>query len=161
MRRSGRRALALAALAAGAGGVVLAVSSGLAAGGATSGVAAARATRLESVTRTVRLAGIGVQVTRKPSGGVCFRGGRAASCVASLGPAAIAYATARAGRRETLAGVAGPRVRAVIARLTRRGTTWARLRDGAFAALLPPGYRLRAIVKVLAGGRRVAFSAAS
>jgi hypothetical protein len=47
----------------------------------------------------------------------------------------------------------------VIARLSRRGTVWPELRRGVFYTVLPHGLRLRTIVKVLAGGRRVAFTA--
>jgi hypothetical protein len=36
---------------------------------------------------------------------------------------------------------------------------WPAFHDGAFYAVLPQGRALRALVKVLAGGRRVAFPA--
>ena len=54
-------------------------------------------------------------------------------------------------------GVAGSSVRAVIVKLTKKGTVWATLHDGAFVAAVPDGYRVLAVVKVLAGGRRQTF----
>jgi hypothetical protein len=69
------------------------------------------------------------------------------------------YATGIAGGRQVVAGAAGSRVRAVIARLTRRGTVWPSLRSGLFYAILPHGYRLHRLVAVLAGGRRLAVRA--
>jgi hypothetical protein len=49
-------------------------------------------------------------------------------------------------------------VRAVIVRLTSRGTVWATLKDGAFYAAVPKGHNVRAVVKVLAGGQRQSFT---
>jgi hypothetical protein len=146
------------ALAAVAAGVVVAVASGLGAT-TTSGVAAADAVRLQVVHHSVRIDGTVVRVTSKPSGAVCFAAPHASGCAATLGSSQLAYATGRAGRRYVLAGVAGAGVKAVIAHLSRRGTVWPTLRAGAFYTVLPTGYRLRSIVKVLAGGRRVAFRA--
>jgi hypothetical protein len=56
-----------------------------------------------------------------------------------------------------IGGVAGSRVQAVIVKFTRRGTTWAALRDGVFYANVPPAYRVRAVIKVLRGGVRQRF----
>lgn len=161
MARFARRVLALTALGAGLLGVVVAVASGLGRQtvSAQVGVAAAEVTKLTAVTRAVPVAGARVRVTRKPGGSVCLRAGRARACASSLGPAAVVFATAVVHGRQVVAGVAGARVRAVIARLTRRGTVWPAVRAGAFYALLPREHRLRAIVAVLAGGRRVAFRA--
>jgi streptogramin lyase len=148
------RALAFGGVAAVAVGVVVAVSSAFSS--ASSGVAAAEAT---STTRTVHVGGATVRVTQKPNGAVCFSGPGAASCASSLADSQLAYATGRIGGRVVLAGVAGAHVKAVIARLTFAGTVWPQLHGGAFYTVLPKGFRLRAIVKVLAGGRRVAFAA--
>ena len=146
------------ALAATAVAIFVAVTSGLGAA-TTSGVAAADAVRLQTVRHAVRIDGTVVHVTSKPSGAVCFSAPHASGCATTLDSGQLAYATGRAGRRFVLAGVAGAGVKAVIARLTRRGTVWPMLRSGAFYAVLPQGYRLRSIVKVLANGRRVAFRA--
>lgn len=161
MARFARRVLALTALGAGTFGVVVAVSSGLGRQqpGPEVGVAAAEATRLTVITRTVRVAGMRVRVARKPSGAVCIRARHAGSCVSSLGPNRVAYATGIAGRRQILVGVAGSGVRAVIARLTHRGTVWPTLRSSVFYAALPRAYRLRRLIAVLADGRRVAVRA--
>jgi hypothetical protein len=161
MARFARRVLALTALGAGMIGVVVAVSSGLGRqqAGPEVGVAAAEATRLTVITRTVRVAGVHVRVTRKPSGAVCFRARRVGSCASSMGSGRVVYATGIEGGRQVVAGVAGSRVRAVIARLTHRGTVWPALRSGVFCAVLPRGYRVYRLVAVLAGGRRVAVRA--
>jgi hypothetical protein len=151
---SSSRVLAFGGVAAAVAGVVLAVTSAL--GSATGGVAAADATQL---TRVVHVGGADVTVTTRPSGTVCFSAARASGCAVGLSGGRLSYATAKDGRRVVLAGVAGPGVKAVIARLSRGGVVWPTLRSGAFYAVLPDGFRLRAIVKVLAGGRRVTFRA--
>lgn len=147
------------ALAATVTAVIFAVASGLASGTATSGVAAADATRLHTVTHDVRIDGSTITVTSKPSGSVCFKAPAASGCASRLTDAQLSYDTGRSGKRIVLAGIAGPGVKAVIARLTHKGTVWPTLRKGAFYAVLPRGYKLTSIVKVLAGGRRVAFKA--
>lgn len=152
------RLLVFAALAAGAVGVVVAVATALSAT-TTSGVAAAHAVRLHTVRHTVRIDGHAVTVTTKPSGSVCFAGPHVSGCAASLAHGQLAYATGKAGSRVVLAGVAGPGVKAVIARLSHKGTVWPTLHTGAFYAVLPHGHRLTRIVKVLVGGRRVTFNA--
>lgn len=156
---NGSRVLVLGGLAAAVAGVFIAVSSGLGAATATSGVAAAEATKLQTVHRAVDVGGTTVRVTTKPSGSVCYSAPHVSDCTSSLGDAQLSYTTAHAGGRVVLAGVAGPHVKAVIARLTHKGTIWPALRNGAFYAVLPHGRGLRSIVKVLAGGRRVAFPA--
>ena len=143
-------------LAAGAAGVFVAVATALGAP-TTSGVAAAQATRLQTVTHTVRIGGTRVEVTTKPSGSVCYSAPGVSSCAASLADGQLSYATGHAGKRIVLAGVTGRGVTGVIARLSRKGTIWPTFRSGAFYAVLPHGYRLSSIVKVLAGGRRVTF----
>lgn len=147
------------ALAAVAAGVIFAIASGLAAGSPRSGVAAAEATRVHTVTHVVRIDGNRITVTSKPNGSVCFKAPDASGCASRLTDAQLSYDTGRSGKRVVLAGVAGPGVKAVIARLTHKGTVWPTLRRGAFYAVLPRGYKLTSIVKVLAGGRRVAFKA--
>lgn len=161
MGRVAHRLLVLGALAAAAAGVTIAVSNGLAARTAvpTVGVAAARVTLTRDVTSIIPVAGVRMAVTRKAGRAACYRAPHVASCAPALRAAEISYATGFAGRRQVLGGVAGARVRAVIARLTHGGTVWPRLRHGAFYAVLPAGFRLRAIVKVLPGGRRVSFAA--
>jgi hypothetical protein len=152
------RAQVFGALAAVAVGVFVAIASALSAS-STSGVAAAQAVRLHAVTRTVRIDGAGLKVTRNPSGSVCYSAPHVSGCAPSLAGGRLAYATGRSGSRTVLAGIAGPGVKAVIARLSHKGTIWPTLSGGAFYAVLPHGYRLTSIVKVLAGGRRVAFKA--
>lgn len=152
------RALVFGGLAAGAAGVFIAVASALGAP-TTSGVAAAQATRLQTVTHTVRIDGTRVKVTTKPSGSVCYSAPGVSGCAASLADGQLSYATGHAGKRVVLAGVAGRGVKGVIARLSRKGTVWPTLHDGAFYTVLPHGHRLTGIVKVLAGGHRVAFKA--
>jgi hypothetical protein len=49
-------------------------------------------------------------------------------------------------------------VRAVVVKLTRRGTVWASLQDGVFYADVPTAYRVRAVIKVLRDGTRKSFS---
>lgn len=147
------------ALAAVAAAIIFAVASGISAGTTTSGVAAADATRLQTVTNVVTIDGAKITVTSKPSGSVCYSAPGASGCAAQLTAGQLSYATGRSGTRLVLAGVAGPSVKAVIARLSHKGTVWPQLRSGAFYAVLPQGYRLTSIVKVLAGGHRVAFKA--
>jgi hypothetical protein len=148
--------LVFGGLAAGAVGVFVAVASALGAS-ATSGVAAAQATRLQTVTHTLRIDGTRMKVTTKPSGSVCYSAPGVSGCAASLADGQLSYATGQAGRRIVLAGVTGRGVTGVIARLSRKGTVWPTFQSGAFYAVLPHGYRLTGIVKVLAGGRRVSF----
>jgi hypothetical protein len=126
----------------------------------TSGVAAAEAVQAKPVHRTVRIDGAAIRVTKKPSGAVCYAAPHGISgCASSLGAEQVSYASGHAGKRLVLAGVAGAHVKAVIVRLTRKGTVWPTFRDGAFYAALPHGYRPVSIVKVLAGGRRVSVKA--
>lgn len=152
------RGLVFGALAAGAAGVVVAVSSGLGAA-TTGGVAAAQAVEIKTVKQSVRIDGTTVRITKKPSRAVCFAAPHAGACAASLGASELAYATGHSGKRLVIAGVAGTGVKAVIVRLTQKGTVWPTLRNGAFYAVLPAKHRLTSIVKVLAGGRRVSFKA--
>jgi hypothetical protein len=76
------------------------------------------------------------------------------SCTSSLAGDQIAYATSR----YAVGGVAGADVRAVIVRLTKKGTVWATLRRGTFYAAVPAGHNVRAVVKVLTDGSRKSFT---
>jgi hypothetical protein len=78
----------------------------------------------------------------------------ARSCTSSLAADQISYASSR----YAVGGVAGSDVRAVIVRLTKKGTVWATLRRGTFYAAVPAGHRVRAVVKVLKDGSRKSFT---
>ncbi len=78
----------------------------------------------------------------------------ARSCTANLAADQIAYASSR----YAVGGVAGSGVRAVIVRLTKKGTVWSTLRRGTFFAMVPKGYDVRAVVKVLGDGTRKSFT---
>jgi hypothetical protein len=78
----------------------------------------------------------------------------ARSCTPSLATDQISYASSR----YAVGGVAGSDVRAVIVRLTRKGTVWATMRRGTFYALVPRNHEVRAVVKVLRDGSRKSFT---
>jgi hypothetical protein len=78
----------------------------------------------------------------------------ARSCTSSLAPDQIAYASSR----YAVGGVAGSDVRAVIVRLTNKGTVWASLRRGTFYVAVPAEHNVRAVVKVLSNGSRTSFT---
>lgn len=155
---SRERGLVFGALCAVILAAVFAVTGALGSSTASSGVAGARATLVSA--SSVRIDGATIAVTRQGSG-ACYRGPRVSGCASTLTANQISYATGRDGKRVVIAGVAGREVRAVIARLSRGGTVWPKLEGGVFYAVLPRGYRLRSLVKVLAGGRRVSFPAKS
>ncbi len=135
MRWNRGRSLAVGGLFAGAIAALLAVLTALAA--PASGVRGAQAT-LTSRTTSFGPARVTVQVL--PAGTVCYR------------------VTEHTGTSTSaVGGVAGNDVRAVIVKLTRRGTVWATLRDGVFYADVPMAYRVRAVVKVLRDGSRRTF----
>ena len=108
--------------------------------------------------RTIPIGQGRVQVTTLPTG-TCFtvrdRSGSAHACPARTAAPAIGYAVTTHG----IGGIAGSEVAAVIVRLTHRGTVWATLQSGAFYAAVPPGHKVRAVVKVLRNGSRTAFPA--
>lgn len=158
-RRGRRRAQVFAALAVVGLAVFVAVASALHAQPATVGVAAAETTRVLAVTRTLQVGGVRFTVTRKPNGDVCYAAPAIHSCTSAGARTRLSYATGRARGRQVVGGVVGPKVRAVILKLTGKGTIWPHLQDGAFYATLPARRRLRAIVKVVAGGKRVTFPA--
>jgi hypothetical protein len=154
MRCDRTRVLAVGGLATGTAAAFVAVLAGFGAE-PVGGVAAAQATL---TSRTVSFGTARVQVQRLPSGIVCFRviesAGSSRACRASVGAREIGYTISPRG----IGGVAGPQVRAVIVKLTRLGTVWARADRGAFYADVPPAYRVRAVVKVLRDGSRKTFA---
>jgi hypothetical protein len=146
------RSLAVGALAAGAAAALVAVLTALAA--PASGVQA-KAT-LSSRTTAFGAARVAVQVF--PTGVVCYRvtesSGSSRSCRSRIGSGEIGFTISPRG----IGGVAGGDVRAVIVKLSRRGTVWAARRGGVFYADVPSAYRVRAVVKVLRDGSRKAFA---
>jgi hypothetical protein len=146
------RSLAVGGLSAGAVAALVAVLTALAA--PASGVRSAQTT-MTSHSTTFGAARVTVQVL--PGGIVCYRvtesTGTSRSCRSGVGSGEIGFALSPRG----IGGVAGSDVRAVIVKLTRRGTVWATLRAGVFYADVPLAYRVRAIVKVLRDGSRKAF----
>lgn len=147
------RTLAVGGLSAGAVAALVAVLTALSA--PASGVRGTPAT-LTSRTTTFGAAHVTLQVL--PSGVVCYRvtesSGASRSCRSRVRAGEIGFTTSPRG----IGGVAGGNVRAVIVKLTRRGTVWATLRDGVFYADVPSAYRVRAVVKVLRDGSRKAFA---
>jgi hypothetical protein len=122
------------------------------------GVEAAQAT---SSSRSTTFGHARVAVQMLPMGTVCYSvtesSGSSRACRSRVGAGEIGFTISPRG----IGGVAGPDVRAVIVKLTRHGTVWARLRDGTFYADLPPAYRARAVVKVLYDGTRKTFAVTS
>jgi len=147
-----RRVLALLAFSAGTAAGLLAVLSALDA--AAPGVEAAQATL---ASHTVRFGPAQMVVRALPSGVVCFRvieaSGSSHACRKQLRVNEIGYTIAP----RAIGGVAGANVRAVIVKLTRRGTIWATLRDGVFYSNVRSPYRVRAVIKVLRDGSRKTF----
>jgi hypothetical protein len=152
MHRNRGRVLAVGGLAAGTAAALIAVLTALSA--PASGVRAAQATQ-SSRTVTFGHARVGVQIL--PTGIVCYRvtesSGSSRSCRSRVESGEIGFTVSPRG----IGGAAGVDVRAVIVKLTRRGTVWATLRDGVFYADVPSAYRVRAVVKVLRDGTRKAF----
>jgi hypothetical protein len=148
------RAMAVGGLSAGAVAAFVAVLTALSA--PASGVRGVQATQSS---RSVSFGHARVAVQILPGGTVCYRvtesAGTARSCRSSVGSGEIGFTVSPRG----IGGVAGSDVRAVIVKLSRRGTVWASLRDGVFYADVPLAYRVRAVVKVLRDGSRKAFAA--
>jgi hypothetical protein len=151
-RRVGSRALVLGSLAAGIAAGTAAVLSALGAPAASVSAADAAA---PSAARSVAFGSqrVVVQPDRRGTR-TCFRVQAARSCASQLTANEIRYVSTPTA----VGGLAGANVRAVIVRLTRKGTVWATLNDGAFYAAVPYGYRARAVVKVLRDGTRKAFT---
>jgi hypothetical protein len=148
------RTLGVGGFAVGVAAFVVAIVSALGAASPSGGVAGASVTVARSVTHSVEVAGVHVVITQRPNGGVCYSAPGIASCVAHVRADELSYA----GSGQRVGGVAGAQVRAVIAKTTGKGTVWLQLQHGAFYGVLPRGLRLRAIVKVLPGGRHQRFA---
>lgn len=148
--------MALGGLATGLAALLVAVLSAV--GAPDGGVSSAKAADATISFRTVAIGAGSVHVTALPTG-TCFtvsdRDGSAHACPARTGAPDIGFAETVHG----IGGISGSDVVAVIVRLTRRGTVWATLKSGAFYARVPPGHQVRAVVKVLRGGSRTAFTA--
>ena len=155
MTWSHSRTLAVAGLVVGATALLVAILSAFRDPAQT--IAVAKAADATIVSRTVHVGGGRIAIRVLPSG-TCFTihdGASAHACPTRLAPTQMAFAVTPHG----VGGVAGSNVQAVIVRLTRKGTVWAELADGAFYARFPKGYEARAVVKVLRDGSRHAFKA--
>ncbi|MFL5964059.1 MAG: hypothetical protein ACJ757_14320 [Gaiellaceae bacterium] len=145
--------MAVGGLAAGTAAALVAVLAALSA--PASGVRGAQATL---TSRTTSFGAARVRVQALPAGIVCYRvtesTGTSRACRSRVGASEIGFTISPIG----IGGVAGSDVRAVIVKLTRRGTVWTTLRDGVFYADVPAAYRVRAVVKVLRDGSRKAFA---
>jgi len=150
------RVLAVGGLAVGLAALLVAVLSAV--GAPDGGVSSAKAADATITSRTVAIGAGRVHVTALPTG-TCFtvsdRDGSAHACPARTSAQDIGFAETTHG----IGGIAGADVAAVIVRLTHRGTVWATLAQSVFYAAVPPGHRVRAVVKVLRGGSRTAFAA--
>ena len=146
------RSLAVGGLVAGVAAALLAVLTAFAA--PASGVHDAQAA-LTSRSTSFGPARVTVQVL--PTGAVCYRvaeqTGTSRACRSRVGSGELGFTVSPSA----VGGVAGNEVRAVIVKLTRRGTVWATLREGVFYADVPMAYRVRAVVKVLRDGSRKVF----
>jgi hypothetical protein len=157
-RRLGRRALVLGSLAAAVAAAAAAVLSAL--GAPTGSVAPAKAAATASLgSRSVAFGNGRVVLRMRTSKLGCFRvvvgsSTVARSCTSNLAADQISYASSR----YAVGGVAGSGVRAVIVRLTKKGTVWATLRRGTFYAAVPAGHDVHAVVKVLSDGSRTSFT---
>src|SRR5512146_539964 len=131
-RRVGRRALVLASVATAVAAGAAAVLSAL--GGPTAAVTPAQAsTPLGLGSRSVAFGNGRVVVRMRTISLGCFRVVVGSSTVArSCTPALAADQIAYASSRYAVGGLAGSAVRAVIVRLTKKGTVWASLRRGTF-----------------------------
>ena len=147
------------------GAVVAAIAAGTAAvlsalGASTASVSPAKAAAPVSLgSRSVAFGRGRVVLLMRTSSLGCFRvvvgsSTVARSCTSSLAADQIAYASSR----YAVGGVAGANVRAVIVRLTKKGTVWATMRRGTFYAAVPAGHNVRSVVKVLSDGSRTSFT---
>jgi hypothetical protein len=153
MTWSRSRTLALAGLTAGAAALLVAVLTAFA--GPDQTTAVVKAADATIVSHTARIGGSKIAIRVLP-GGTCFTihdGVATHACPTRVGPTQLNFAVTPHG----VGGIAGAKVQAVIVRLTRKGTVWAKLSNGAFYAKFPKGYKARAIVKVLRDGSRHAF----
>jgi hypothetical protein len=147
------RALAVGGLVAGTAAALVSVLAALSA--PASGVRGAHATQSS---RTVSFGHARVALEALPYDTLCYRvtepTGSSRSCRTKLRADEIGFTVTPRG----IGGAAGAEVRAVIVKLTRRGTVWSTLRDGVFYADVPPAYRVRSVVMVLRDGTRTAFA---
>jgi hypothetical protein len=148
-RRTGRRALAVSSLAAAVAAGLVAVLDGL--GSSPTSLTAAHAA---TGSRSVDFDGTRLTIQSGPGGRTCASFDGVKACALRLTRGQIVYASSPT----SVGGVAGSDVRAVIVKLTRKGTVWADLSDGAFYARIPPAYGVRAVVKVLHDGSRRTFA---
>lgn len=147
------------------GGLAVAIAAGAAAVLSALGASSASVTPAKAAapagfsSRTVAFGKGRVVLALRSANFGCFRvavgtSTVARSCTSVLAADEIAYASSR----YAVGGVAGRDVRAVIVRLTRKGTVWATMRRGTFYAAVPSGYNVRAVVKVLTDGSRTSFT---
>jgi hypothetical protein len=150
------RVLALGGLSVGVLALAVALLSAI--GAPDRGMAAAKAADATITSHTVAIGSAKVTVRVLPTG-TCFTvadaGGAAHSCPQTTGADDIGFALTPNG----VGGLAGSDIHAVIVKLSRKGTVWATLRDGAFYAAVPDGYQVRRVVKVLRDGSRTGFAA--
>jgi hypothetical protein len=147
------RSLSIGGLAAATAAALVAVLTAL--GAPASGV---QATQPIATSHATTFGAARVDVRLLAAGTVCYRvtesAGSARACRSRVGSDEIGFTISPRG----IGGVAGSDVRAVIVKLTRHGTVWATLRNGAFYADVPLAYRVRAVVKVLRDGSRKVFA---
>ena len=146
------------------GGLAVGTAAGLAAivaalGAPSPTVSQAKAAEATITYHSVPFGHFRVVVQHRPGGLLCFAVNKGSStvgrsCARSVGAGQIEYASSR----YAVGGLAGADVHAVIVRLTRKGTVWATLKNGAFLAQVPKGYNVRAVVKVLRDGSRTSFT---
>jgi hypothetical protein len=153
------RTLAVGGLVAGGAAALAAVVAALSSPGTTVAEAKAASASATLSSRNVAFPGGRVVSRLRPGGLACFtvsigssKVGR--SCFRHLYPDEIVYASSR----HAVGGLAGSDVRAVIVKLTRKGTVWATLRRGAFYAQVPKRHSVRAVIKVLRDGSRKRFA---
>ncbi len=150
------RTLAVGGFALGTAAALVAIASGL--GARPSQIGEAKAASATLTRHSVQFGRAQVGVEHRPNGISCATvidgGTPARSCLGSLGSQSITYAVTDHG----IGGLAGADVKAVIVRLTRKGTVWATIREGAFYAALPADYRPRRVIKVLRNGSQFGFS---
>jgi hypothetical protein len=156
LRQNRDRVLAVGALGLSLAAALVAVASGL--GAHPSQIGAAKAAAATLTRHDVQFEQAQVRVEHRPNGLSCATvtdgSSPARSCLGKLGAQGITYAVTANG----VGGLAGSDVQAVIVRLTRKGTVWATIRDGAFYAAVPLAYRPRRVIKVLRDGSRHGFS---
>lgn len=149
--------MAVGALAVGAAAGLVAIVAAL--GAPTATISQAKAAEATITYHSVTFGHNRVRVETKPGGLICFTVMKGSSslgrsCTQDVGLGQIEYASSR----YAVGGLAGPKVKAVILRLTRKGTVWAKLKNGAFYAVVPRGYNVRKVIKVLGDGSRTTFT---